>query len=230
MKMVSDPIFEAAYSALMEQQLKMSNGERKRKLQKGLEHAQKLFLLKVWWPAFGHFLNLTPEFEIRDFKDGWRYLDFAWLLAEVKVAIEIDGYGPHWRNTDRWKFADHLNRQNHIILDDWKILRFSYDEIMEHPRRCQQILIQALGKWGKANLSQTHTLIRNPIDRAIISYSRTLSKPFTPIEAASDLGWQNTTVAKHMKELSRLGILLPVSPGKQRIRHYILNPNHAVNE
>lgn len=69
MKTTVDTRFEAAYEALMAKQIRESKGERKRKLQKGLEHAQKLFLEKVWWPAFGNLYNLSPEFEIRDFKD-----------------------------------------------------------------------------------------------------------------------------------------------------------------
>jgi very-short-patch-repair endonuclease len=223
MKMTIDPRYEATYDAMMTKHLKESTGERKRKLQKGLEHAQKIFLQNVWWPAFEHFHNLSPEFEIRDFKDGWRYLDFAWLLDNYKIAIEIDGYGPHWKNVDRWRFADNLYRQNQLILDDWKVLRFSYDDIMEQPRRCQQLLLQALGKWGSSK--PTLTTVHNPIERAIITFAETLSQPFSPIEAATKLGWQNTTMAKHMKELSRKGILLPVSSGTLRTRHYILNPD-----
>lgn len=224
MKTTVDSRFEASYVALLEKNMKDSKGERKRKLQKGLEHAQRLFLLNVWWPAFGHFLNLSPEFEIRDFKDGWRYLDFAWFIAGVKIAIEIDGFGPHLRNIDRWKFADNLNRQNHLTLDDWKVLRFSFDEVVEQPRRCQQLLLQAMGKWG--NSTPTHLFASNPIERAIIACSQSLTKPFTPTEAATILGWKNSTIARHMKELSRQGVLLPVSSGTQRIRHYILNPDH----
>lgn len=224
MKTTIDPLFEAAYAALMERHIKKCKGERKRKLQKGLEHAQKLFLQKVWWPAFGNLHNLSPEFEIRDFKDGWRYLDFAWLIGSCKIAIEIDGYGTHWRNIDRWKFSDNLNRQNHLILDDWKVLRFSYDEINEHPKRCQLLLLQALGKWG--NSKPNCISAQNPIEHSIISISKTLTKPFSPTEVALLIGWQNSTIARHMKELSRQGILLPVSSGTQRIRYYILNPNY----
>lgn len=220
-----DPLFEAAYTALMERYIKNSKGERKRKLQKGLEHAQRLFLQNVWWPAFGNFHNLSPEFEIRDFKDGWRYLDFAWLIGSCKVAIEINGYGPHWRSIDRWKFSDNLNRQNHLVLDDWKVLRFSYDEINEHPKRCQQLLLQAIGKWG--GLKSVPSAITSPVDRAIINYSEKINQPFTAAYAAAVLGWSKPTIARHLKKLVQQGILLPSIPDRRRNHSYIYNPNQS---
>lgn len=30
----------------------------------GHNHAERLFLEKVWWPAFENFLHLYPEYEI----------------------------------------------------------------------------------------------------------------------------------------------------------------------
>lgn len=52
-------------------------GERYRRLQEGHGHAEQLFLQQVWWPAFGGFTDLHPEYEVKDFRDGTRFLDFA---------------------------------------------------------------------------------------------------------------------------------------------------------
>jgi hypothetical protein len=56
-------------------------------------HAEKTFVEKVERLAFGHFRQLHPEYEVSDFKDGFRYLDFAYLRSGLKLAIDIDGYG-----------------------------------------------------------------------------------------------------------------------------------------
>ncbi|TVX98286.1 helix-turn-helix domain-containing protein [Cohnella terricola] len=217
----ADPKFEFAYEKWLDKHIKMDSGERKRKLAKGIGYAQKMFLFKIWWPLFRNLNEMIPEFEVRDFKDGYRYLDFAWQLNMANVAIEIDGFGPHWRNVDRWQFADHLRRQNDLILDDWIVLRFSYDEIMEHPRKCQQTIMQAKGKWG--HVPHPPSSANDPIDRAILDYAAHADGPFSPAEAAERLGWNRVTIVRRAKDLSAAGKLIPAVPGKQRNRRYILN-------
>ncbi|RIE02013.1 hypothetical protein [Cohnella faecalis] len=147
-----DPQFETAHTNWMEKQRKSARGERRRRLSlpKGGNYAELQFLARIWWPAFGQFDNLHPEYEVRDFKDGYRYLDFALLLGGLHICIEIDPYGTHKRDIDRWKYNDNLIRHDHLVLDDWRILRFSLDHIQRHPRLCQQLLQQAIGKWGMA--------------------------------------------------------------------------------
>jgi len=223
MAVMTDPIFEAAYEAWITKHVKESKGERRRKLLQGIGHAQKLFLIKVWWPLFGQILELTPEFEVRDFKDGYRYLDFAWFYNGFRIAIEIDGFGPHWRNIDRWRFADHLHRQNDLVLDDWIVLRFSYDAFMEHPRKCQQLILHAKGKWSleKAAIPVS----ADPIDRAILEYAIRAAAPFSPSQAADALGWNRVTICRHARKLTSNGQLLPAGTGKQRNRTYIANPH-----
>ncbi|RKP53902.1 ArsR family transcriptional regulator [Cohnella endophytica] len=216
-----DASFEVAYGEWMAGHTRKSSGERKRKLTKGLNHAQKSFIAKVWWPNFFSFNALHPEYEVTDFKDGFRYLDFAWAMPGINVAIEIDGFGPHWRNVDRWKFADNLFRQNHLVLDGWIVLRFSYDDIAEHPRRCQQLLMHAAGKWGIDKSSVTLD-IDDPVDRAIVAYAERNRSPFSPTSAAKELGWHRTTINRHIVGLTKSGYLNAASSGKKRTTRYVL--------
>jgi hypothetical protein len=58
--------FEEAYELFIQQHLKTRKGEARRRLQEGHGHADKLFIEKVWWPVFGHFDGLQPEFEVQD--------------------------------------------------------------------------------------------------------------------------------------------------------------------
>jgi hypothetical protein len=87
--------FANAYNELITEHIQCRHGERLRRLTDGHGFAEKLLLEQVWWPAFRNFDNLHPEYEISDFRDGSRFLDFAFLRSSIRLAIEIDGYGPH---------------------------------------------------------------------------------------------------------------------------------------
>ena len=141
--------FEEEYQSFMDSHLQARTGERLRRLQEGHNHVEMLFLKQVWWPSFNHFQYLHPEYEVNDFKDGNRYLDFAYIRPAIKICFEIDGYGPHLRNITRWQFSDSLERQNQLVIDGWTVIRFSYDQVKEKPRRCQQIVQQVMAVgWG----------------------------------------------------------------------------------
>jgi very-short-patch-repair endonuclease len=138
--------FEETYRSFIKYHLRMRKGERYRRLKEGHGNAEKMFLNQVWWPLFHQFQYLHPEYEVDDFKDGKRYLDFAYLRSRIRVSFEIDGYGPHLKNIGRRQFSDNLDRQNQLVLDGWIILRFSYDQVIEKPRRCQQVTQHIIGK------------------------------------------------------------------------------------
>jgi hypothetical protein len=92
---------EEACELFIRQHLKLRKGEAKRRLQDGHGHAEQMILRQVWWPAFGHFDYLYPEYEIQDYLDGFRYLDFTYIKTSFRACFEIDGYGPHWRDVNR---------------------------------------------------------------------------------------------------------------------------------
>ncbi|WP_169306676.1 helix-turn-helix domain-containing protein [Cohnella pontilimi] len=217
-------IFDEIFSRWLSQHLKTCKGERKRRLLNGLGYSEKLFLMLVWWPAVQSLANLHPEFEVRDFKDGTRFLDFAFFLKGLKICIEIDAYNTHCRDLDRKQFADHLTRQNHLVIDGWLVLRFSLDDIKENPRSCQQLLLQALGKWG---LEQQESIeASNPIDLAILKLMRTHGAPLSPSKVARELGWHRATATAHLHSLLNKGYLLPAGSGQKRIKLYRLNPDY----
>lgn len=46
---------------------------------------------------------------IRDFKDGHRFIDFAYIQPHFRIAIEIDGFGPHWQDITPDEFCHQPN-------------------------------------------------------------------------------------------------------------------------
>ncbi|MGG1514340.1 DUF559 domain-containing protein [Paenibacillus oryzisoli] len=215
--------FDVTYETFMEVQARSRSGEALRRLLEGHRHAEKLFLEEVWWPAVGRFDDLHAEYEISDFKDGVRYLDFAYVRGNYRVCIEIDGYGAHHRELNRWQFADQLTRQNHLVLDGWKVLRFAYDDIREKPRRCQQLILQMLGSWfGEGQAMMTLSLEQKEILR-IASQS---SGPLQPAEVIKRLQVSRNYAGKLLRSLVQLGLLQPAS-GSRRIRSYKLTGKYV---
>ena len=216
----TDTLFEAAYSYWLNKHIRSSTGERRRRLKQGLGDSEYLFVKELWWPAIGNFDDLHPEYEVRDFKDGMRFLDFAYIKPGLHVCIEIDPYGTHHAKISRWQYDDNLERHNDLVIDDWRILRFSRDQLINQPRRCQLKVQQALGKWESG---QHHLKLDNPIDQAIVQVMMMRNAPMSPVEIARELGWSNSTISKHMKHLQYAEIVLPEKSGLQRTSRYVLN-------
>jgi hypothetical protein len=127
--------FEQHYEEWMIANLNQERNPRRRELlQKGLEHGTIEFLRSVWFPAVGNFHHLLPEWEVRDFGNGYRYVDLAYMPGEAKGGIEIQGYGPHARDLDVRRFKDLCRRHCLLSLDRWTLLPIAYPSIVEEPK------------------------------------------------------------------------------------------------
>ena len=58
---------------------------------------------------------------------GPYFLDFA-VIGESKFAIEVDGFGKFKERADLDNF---IKRQNYITSQGWRVIRFTYAQIME---------------------------------------------------------------------------------------------------
>ena len=214
--------FTEAYDSFLDHHSKTSRDERSHRISEGLGHSEILFLEQVWWPAFGHFRYLYPEYEVSDFKDGIRYLDFAYIRKPFKTCFEIDGYGPHARDIGRGKFSDHLIRQNHLVIDGWRVMRFSYDEVRNQPRRCQQLIQQLIGKlFGEKLDADTSPTDLSYIEREVLRYMMRKGESVYPSEIRALLGLTDKPVRKVLFEMLDKR-LISATGGKQRIRSYSL--------
>ncbi|MFS1511222.1 DNA-binding response regulator [Chengkuizengella sp. SCS-71B] len=211
--------FEEAHEKFIQEHINSRNGASLRRLEEGHNFAEILFLQKVWWPAFNDFKYLHPEYQVSDFKDGNRYIDFAYIRSNMLLAIEIDGFGSHWQNISRWEFSDHCRRQNDLITDGWKILRFTYDDINNSPRCCQQKLQQFMGRWFGEDKNIIEATL---VEKEAIRFAMKLGRPFTPTELSKHLDIDIKTSRKLLYSLVSKKWLEP-ERGIQRIRSYRLN-------
>ncbi|WML24593.1 DNA-binding response regulator [Neobacillus sp. OS1-33] len=210
--------YEEEYQAFMNAHLQARTGERLRRLQEGHDQAERLFLKQVWWPSFNHFRYLHPEYEVNDFRDGKRYLDFAYIRPAIRICFEVDGYGPHLNNISRWQFSDNLERQNQLVIDGWTVIRFSYDQVKEKPRRCQQIVQQVIGRWLGDELDQTSLSFG---EKEVLRQAIQKGEAISPNEIERNLKLSDKTVKKVLSQLVEKKMLIPAS-GTKRIRAYRL--------
>ncbi|MDQ0058529.1 hypothetical protein J2T14_000690 [Paenibacillus harenae] len=57
-------------------------------MDKGLGYGTVEFLRSVWFPAVGNYDRLLPEWESRDFGNGYRYLDLAYMPGAQKEELK----------------------------------------------------------------------------------------------------------------------------------------------
>lgn len=216
--------FDRAYRDLIDYHTARRQGERLRRLVEGHGHAERLFLEAVWWPAFGTFRHLHPEYEITDYDGRRRYLDFAYLRAPLRLAVEIDGYTHHVGRIDRQEFIRQLRRQNHLVIDGWAVLRFSYDEVRDHARICQQVLQQFMGRWADDRELSGLTFF----ERAVVRLAGASTGRLTPKQVREHLGVGKYKASRVIRRLVDLGWLEPAG-GRERIRYYRLKAPHMVS-
>lgn len=213
--------FDDAYAAFLAHHISCRRGEARRRLEEGLGYAEKLFLERVWWPTFGHFRHLHPEYEVPDAPESRRYIDFAFVTLQVRLAIEIEGYGPHLANVDRWQFADQCRRQNSLVIDGWALLRFSVDDIRDHPARCRRTIEQFMGRRLGSSMGEAEPAKLTPVEREIVRLARG-APAIRPSEVTRRVGLGRHAVYRCLHRMVEAGWLEPVASGR-RIRAYRLS-------
>ncbi len=194
------------------------NDRRRELLEKGLGHGTIEFLRVIWYPAVGHFNDLQPEWEVRDFNNGYRYLDLAYMPGgDVKGGIEIQGYGPHARDLDVRRFKDLCWRHCLLALDGWIFLPIAYLSIADEPKRCQQLVLSFIGRFAAMDAP----LQLNWLEAEAIRFARRRLRPFTPAELAKHLRVTDACARRVLHVLVEQQ-LLDVEGGKQRYRTFVL--------
>ena len=102
------------------------------------------FLRWVLTPAVrSELINFVKEQEEASLNERSYRIDYAIFGAEIKLAVELDGFEFHG---SRQAFNYDRLRQNDLQAAGWTILRFSYDSIRNETERCvaqlQAILAQ----------------------------------------------------------------------------------------
>lgn len=91
-----------------------------------------------------HQAGLCPDesqLVVRDSKGQWiGRVDFAWPTA--RLIVEADGFAFH---ADRKSFRADRRRGNALVLEGWKVLHFSWEDVLDHPDEVVAAVRTALG-------------------------------------------------------------------------------------
>lgn len=211
--------FKEAYETWLKDEIRLasSEGRNQQRLVAGLGPAEQKFATVVWWPAFRNFRGLHPEYAVRDFKDGYRYIDFAYIERHFRVAIEIDGFETHGRDLTPEQFCDHCERQNDLVIDKWHVIRFPAEIVKSSPRHCQQKVQQLLGSLSGDVAGEIMNM--GVVDREILYLVFGRGRPVTVAEVASHVKLSHRVSIVHLKKLVALGWIEPARGGT-RIHEY----------
>ncbi|NQX62619.1 transcriptional regulator [Paenibacillus qinlingensis] len=214
--------FEEKYNEWMQEMIAHAgtgnvNHRRLELLEKGLGHGTIEFLRCIWFPAIGNFNHLYPEWEVRDFNNGYRYLDLAYMPGGVKGGIEIQGFGSHARDLDVKRFKDLCMRHSLLTLDGWTFMPIAYLSIKEDPKQCQQLILSFVGRFLSADVSAS----LDWAEAEVVRFARRLLRPITPIEIAEHLRLSDRHARRVLHQLVEKQLLTVVG-GRQRYRTFQL--------
>lgn len=213
------PRFDQLYEEWLQNSIKNESNHRRRELlEKGLGHGTVEFLRAVWYPAVGNLDHLLPEWEVRDFNNGYRYLDLAYMPGGVKAGIEIQGFGPHARDLDVRRFKDLCRRHCLLALDGWTFLPVAYPSIVEEPKQCQQLVLSFIGKFVATDVSSSLTWL----EAETMRFARRLLRSFTPQELADHLHVTDRHARRILHHLAEQKLLDISGGGPHRYRTYCL--------
>ncbi|MBB6731117.1 DNA-binding response regulator [Cohnella zeiphila] len=213
--------FETAHPIWLKDHVAASSGERRRRLEEGGHgHAEKEMLRTVWLPAFGHLEHLHPEFEITDFQGGSRFIDLAYIRPPHRVAIEIDGYGPHWKDASRRQFCDERVRAAHLINDGWIVIRIGYDDLKDRPRLWQQILQQLIGNlYGQVRTQDAELYSQ---EQEILRLAARLERAIRISDVRAFMQCGYIVARRLIRQLEDKELLLPVGGGLSRAHCWVI--------
>ena len=72
-------------------------------------------------------------------------VDFAW--PDLRLVVEADGFAFH---ADRGAYRADRRRSNALVLAGWRVLRFTWEDVVQHPERVVESVRAALAdtRWA----------------------------------------------------------------------------------
>ncbi|MGM0882368.1 MAG: hypothetical protein ACQEXQ_15165 [Bacillota bacterium] len=211
--------FETAHQAFIDRHVNCRIGERKGRLLRGHQYAEKLLLQNVWWPLFGNFDQLHPEYEIYDWNRKSQFLDFAFLPSFGRFGLECDGFQSHVKDMDRERFSYALNRDTFLTGMGWKMIHFSFDDVQNRPEVCRTLLQLVLSPYLMRIASIKPAVM---IEKEVLRLAWSLGRRIRPIDVARVQEVDFRTARKRLQALVDKGWLQPIESGRG-VLYYELN-------
>jgi hypothetical protein len=209
--------FQEAHQAWLDRHTARRSGERKSRLERGHGHGERLFLEQVWWPLFGHFDHLHPEYEVLDWRGQPYFVDFAWIVGNVRFVFEVKGYGPHVQQMDRVRYCRELNRETFLQTLGYRVVSIPYDDLEQRPEIIRYLLKTLLLPFANMGIDPDHSLA----EREILFLVQKKNGQIRPVDLVRELDVNWRTAVKLLQRLCDKGKLRPVAAGRSgRITRY----------
>lgn len=116
--------------------------------------AEELFI-ELFCDVFGPENSgyISVQYPFLDIYGGNRFIDFALESDNERIAIEIDGETYHNPNkVSSNKYYDDLLKQNSLIYNDWKVYRWTYNQLKNQPEKFKDEMLSFIGDFPKFKL------------------------------------------------------------------------------
>ncbi|MGM1047860.1 MAG: hypothetical protein ACQEXX_17195 [Bacillota bacterium] len=203
--------FEQAHQAFINRHLASRAGERRGRLLRGHNYAEKLLLQNVWWPMFSNLDHLHPEYEVYDWNRKSQFLDFAFMPPFGRFGIECDGFQSHVKDMDRERFSYALNRDTFLTGMGWKMIHFSFDDVQNRPEVCRMLLQLVISPYLIRNKTMSSI---SPSEREVLRLAWSLGKPLRPKDVVDCYQVNFRTARKWLQALVEKGLLRSIVQGK----------------
>jgi hypothetical protein len=209
--------FEEAHALFIDKHLTERAGERRGRLVRGHNYAEKLFLQNVWWPLFESLDDLHPEYEVYDWNRKSQFLDFAFLPQNgSSFGIECDGFQSHVKDMDRERFNYAVNRDTFLTGMGWRMIHFSFDDIQQRPEVCRMLLQLVMAPYLARKSAGVDILSK---EKDVLRFAWRLGRLIRPKDVTKHFCINYRTARKLLQSLSEKGLLDPVKVG-ERVRYY----------
>jgi hypothetical protein len=199
--------FEKRHAEFITYHSDRRSGERKGRLERGHAHGEKLFLQNIWWPMFGNFDHLHPEYEIPDLRGKAYFADFVYFIGYLRFIIEIKGFNSHIQDMDRIGFCGEMNRELYMQGIGYRIFSFAYDDVASRPDLCISLLRMNLSQFQPAQAPTSPALL---IEKEVIRLALGLTRYLRPIDVVRHLDVNHRTAIKWLQSLVEKGWVRPV--------------------
>lgn len=215
--------FETAHQEFLQRHLALRSGERRGRLQRGHHFAEKLLLQQVWWPLFGSFDHLHPEYEVYDWNRKSQFLDLAYLPPFGRFGLECDGYQSHVKDMDRGKFSYSLNRDTYLTATGWTMIHFSFDDVQQRPEVCRMLLQMVIGPY-LVQSRKAATL--SPAEKEVLRLAWRMGRPIRPKDIIDHAEVNFRTARNWLQSLVEKGAVRPIIKSKYTC-YYELTDNFS---
>lgn len=202
--------FQDEHAKWLDSHLSRRKGERKSRLERGHGHGERMFAERIWWELFGHFNDLHPEYEVKDFRGRPYFLDFAWKPGRYRFSIDVKGFGPHVQNMDRVGYRRELNREIYLQNIGYRIINIPYDDLAEQPQLTISLLKPLLLPYATAQ-SATEQYTR--LEREALLIAMKTGRHLRPADLVTELVINRRTAVNCLKSLCAKGRFRPIKSG-----------------